>query len=576
MLKIFRVYYHFLARRRALFGVFLLLVITGSIFYSITPYFYKLFVDTLPSLSYERLLNILIAYIFVRILSLVFNMLSYTLGDVLVIDAGANARTSVFKRVQDLDFAFHTQKSTGSLISAVKRGDGSFFNLFHIIHFRILEVSVEFLVMIFLLSKLHWSIGAAIGVSVLLLMATVRYVIRYNINTRNRFNIAEDDVSDVIVDNFINYETVKLFANENRERKRLENVFKTWRKTLWDFGMSFRLFDASVGGVMTVGIFLTLYQTLRLAISGDISIGDFVLVTGFTASFYPRMFDLVFALRDIAKNFVDIERYFGLLDEKIQVKDPKEPVQLKKVRGEIAFQDVYFSYKGGQKNALKGVSLEIRQGQSVALVGRSGSGKTTMTKALMRFYDLDKGKITIDGVDISKMTKHELRSRMGVVPQEPILFNNTIGYNIKYGRPGATNKELVAASKIANIHDFIESMPEGYNTNVGERGIKLSGGQKQRVAIARMILADPDIIIFDEATSHLDSESEKLIQEAFWRASKNKTTLIIAHRLSTIMKADKIVVMNRGKIKEAGTHGELLRNNKSLYKHLWSLQTKSS
>lgn len=563
-----------MARRRILFGVFILIIILAAALHSFTPYFYKLFVDRLPELNHSVLLNVLLAYIGIRLLALFTNMISYTVGDYLVIDAGAEARTSVFERVQDLDFAFHTSKSTGSLISAVKRGDGSFFNLFHAIHFRILGVVVEFFVMLAFLAYLNPIIGISIAASVIALLFTFKFTIGNNINKRSQFNDAEDDVSSVIVDNFINYETVKLFAKEDWERGRLADVFVRWKQKLWEYGMSFRFIDITVGGVMTAGIFSTLYLSIRLAISGEISVGDFVLVTGFTASFYPQMFELVFAMRDIAKNFADIEKYFSFLDEKIQVKDPKNPLSLTKVDGEIEFKNVYFSYKGGQRNALKGVSLQVRQGQSVALVGRSGSGKTTMTKALMRFYDIDKGSISIDGIDITKLTKQELRSHMGVVPQEPILFNNTIGYNIKYGRPTATDKELIAASKMANIHEFIESMPDKYKTNVGERGIKLSGGQKQRVAIARMILADPDIIIFDEATSHLDSESEKLIQDAFWKASKNKTTLIIAHRLSTIMKADKIVVMDKGKIVEEGTHGELLNKKTSLYKHLWNLQTK--
>ena len=327
---------------------------------------------------------------------------------------------------------------------------------------------------------------------------------------------------------------------------------------------------------MTVGIFMTLYLALRLALAGEINIGDFVLVTGFTASFYPQMFELVFAMRDIAKNFADIERYFELLDERILVKDPSNLVDIKNVKGEIDFKNVYFSYKGGQRNALKGINLTVRQGQSIALVGKSGSGKTTVTKALMRFYDIKKGEISIDGVNIKNFTKRRLRSFMGVVPQEPILFNNTIAYNIKYARPKASREELIAAAKMANIHDFIMSMPDKYETHVGERGIKLSGGQKQRVAIARMILSDPDIIIFDEATSHLDSESEKLIQDAFWKASKNKTTIIIAHRLSTIMKADKIVVMSKGRIVEEGSHHELLLKKESLYKYFWNLQTKDN
>lgn len=573
MLKILRVYYRYLARRRILFAFVLVLIVASAILHSIIPYFYKLFVDELPKLDYTVLLKILIIYSIVRLAGLVVSTISYYVGDILLFNSAANIRTDVFKRVQDLDFAFHSNKSTGGLISAVKRGDGSYFNLYHAIHHRILEVVIQFAVMFAFFAALDVRIGISILFSVLALLTTVKFTIKHNIKTRREFNDAEDDVSSVIVDNFVNFETVKLFAKENWERERLANVFQVWLKKLWNYGNSFRIIDISVGGVMSIGIFVTLFIALRLAVSKEIGIGDFVLVAGFTASFYPQMFELVFAFRDIAKNFTDTEKYFGYLSEEILVKDPKKPVQLTKVDGEIEFNNVYFSYKGGQKNALKGVNLTIRQGQSVALVGRSGSGKTTMVKALMRFYDIEKGKITVDGVNIKDVTKADLRSHMGVVPQEPILFNNTIGYNIKYGKPEATNKELIAAAKMANIHDFIVTMPNKYNTNVGERGIKLSGGQKQRVAIARMILSDPDIIIFDEATSHLDSESEKLIQDAFWKAAKNKTTIIIAHRLSTIMKADKIVVMSKGKIKEVGTHGELLQKDGSLYKYLWGLQT---
>lgn len=573
MLKILRVYYRFLGRRRLALGLFLLAIISGSTLLSFTPYFYKLFVDALPSLNYNELLGILVIYILVRIVGLILDMISYSIGAYLVFNSAVETRTAVFNRIQDLDFAFHTQKSTGSLISAVKRGDGAFFNIFHTIHFRILGVVIEFIVMFLFLSSLDMRIGITILLSVLALLLTVRFTIGYNIKTRSRFNDAEDDVSAVIVDNFMNFETVKLFAKENWERIRLGEVFKIWKRRLSYYELSFRLIDISVGSVMTAGIFATLYMALKLAASNQLSIGEFVLVASFTASFYPRMFELVFAMREIAKNFVDIKRYFGLLDEEVLVKDPKNPLTINNVKGEIVFENVYFSYKGGQKNALRGINLTIRQGQSIALVGRSGSGKTTMTKALMRFYDIKLGKITIDGIDISRLTKQELRSHMGVVPQEPILFNNTIGYNIKYGRPDCSDEELEAAAKMANIHDFIVSMPDKYDTNVGERGIKLSGGQKQRVAIARMILADPDIIIFDEATSHLDSESERLIQDAFWKASKNKTTIIIAHRFSTIMKADKIIVLDKGKIREVGTHGELVNQKESLYRRLWELQT---
>ena len=289
---------------------------------------------------------------------------------------------------------------------------------------------------------------------------------------------------------------------------------------------------------------------------------------------------MVWGFRDIAKSYSDIEKYFGILDNDIKIKDPEIPKFLDKVRGEIEFKNTSFTYSESKKEAVKNISLPIRQGQSIALVGRSGSGKTTLIKLLMRFYDVDRGSITIDNIDIRKFTKSHLRSFMGVVPQEPVLFNNTIGYNIAYGRmtnygnEKATKQEVIAAAKIANLHNFIESLAKKYNTHVGERGIKLSGGQKQRLAIARMVLSDPDIIIFDEATSQLDSENERLIQEALWKVAKDKTTIIIAHRLSTAMRADKIIVMEKGRIIEKGSHMSLLAKEKGLYKHFWNLQIK--
>ena len=299
------------------------------------------------------------------------------------------------------------------------------------------------------------------------------------------------------------------------------------------------------------------------------------MILGFVNSFYPRLFELVWSFRDVAKSFTDLEKYFSILDHEVEIKDTPNPIFLKQVNGDIEFKKVTFSYEESRQNAVRGINLKIRRGQSVALVGRSGSGKTTLIKLLMRFYDCNQGAITIDGVDITKFTKSHLRSFMGVVPQEPVLFNNTIGYNISYGNERASQKAIEAAAKIANLHNFIESLPKKYETHVGERGIKLSGGQKQRLAIARMVLSDPDIIIFDEATSQLDSENERLIQEALWKVAATKTTIIIAHRLSTAMRADKIIVMERGKIIEAGSHLDLL-DKQSLYRRFWDLQTNTT
>jgi ATP-binding cassette subfamily B protein len=572
MYKILKVFYRFTAQQKAWFALFLLTVVASSILSNITPFFYKVFVDRLPSLDLNFLFKILLIYAGVRVLAMFVGALSFTVGDFILIKAASNVRSTIFKYIQDLDFAFHVNKSTGSLISAFKRGDGAFFNFHHSLHYRILNIFVAFIVMVVTFVYLDLYIALLTVIAFLLILIAARFVVGYNIQTRKRFNEEEDNVSSVIVDTLINYETVKLFAKEDWEMRRLANAFVPWKKSLWSFGMSFRVFDLTLGTLINLSIFLTLLISLVSTVKGKSSLGDFVLVVGFVNSFYPQVFDLVWGFRDLAKNYADIEKYFGLLDQQIQVKDPEKPLDIEEVKGEIDYKNVRFSYKGGKKNALNGINLKVRQGQSVAFVGRSGSGKTTMIKTLMRFYDLDEGEITIDNHNIKNFTKSRLRSFMGVVPQEPILFNNTIAYNIGYGNPEASFAEIRAAAKIANIDDFIVTLPKKYQTNVGERGIKLSGGQKQRLAIARMIISDPDIIIFDEATSHLDSESEAMIQESFWKASKNKTTIIVAHRLSTVMRADKIVVLEKGKIIETGSHKELLAKDKSLYGHFWELQ----
>ncbi len=563
-----------MAEKKLVFSLFIFLIIISSISRGLIPYFYKLFINSLTESSYLSVLYILTAYVGIRFFSLAIELLSDMAGDIILKESSANARSFIFKYVQNLDFAFHANKSTGSLISAFKRGGGAFFNLFHHLHYRILSIFIGFVVMLFFFTQINIVIGFAALVSFFVMLILAKTIVKKNVAARERFNQEEDKISAVITDNLIGYETVKLFVKENWEEKRLQKIFVNWKRKLWDYGMTFRFFDASLGTVINVSIFLILLFAINLFQKDYLKVGDVVLVVGFIDTFFPRVFDLVWSFREIAKNYVDMQKYFGLLDYDIEVKDPKNPIKLSKVRGEIEFKNINFSYKEGKANAIRNLSLVIRQGQSIALVGRSGSGKTTLVKLLMRFYDPDYGQILIDGVDIRKLTKVGLRSLMGIVPQEPVLFNNTIGYNIGYGRPRSNKQEIEAAAKMANIHFFIDSLPKKYQTNVGERGIKLSGGQKQRLAIARMILSNPDIIIFDEATSQLDSESENLIQDAFWKASRGKTTIIIAHRLSTIMKADKIIVMDEGKIVESGSHTSLIADSNSLYSHFWKLQTK--
>jgi len=574
MIKTFSTFFRFTAQRWPVYALFVLAVVATAALQSVTPYFLKQFVDKIPALNYQDLINILFVYIAIVMGSLITDVVSGWLGDVILIDAARDARISIFKHVQDLDFSFHSGKSTGTMISAFKRGDGAFFDLFHTIHFNVINVVVTTIIMFSFFGKINYLLVIFMLIALILTFVSTKLLIENNVAKRNEFNDEEDNVSGIITDNMINYETVKLFAKERWESHRLTQAFRPWTNKLWRYANSFRLIDIVIGVFINSSIFVIVYFMLRFAVFGNLSVGDFVMIISFVGMFFPKIWNLVWSTRNIAKNYADLEKYFGLLDETVEVKDPLKPIKIDHVYGEIGFNNISFSYKNRLKNAIENLNLKIEQGQSVALVGRSGSGKTTLVKLLMRFFDLNAGNITIDGINIQDFTKSDLRGFIGMVPQEPILFNNSIAYNIGYGKDKAKLTEIKEAAKIANIDDFIQSLPKKYKTEVGERGVKLSGGQKQRLAIARMILSDPDIVVFDEATSQLDSESEKLIQDAFWKARAGKTTIIVAHRLSTIMRADKIIVMEKGKIKETGNHVSLLAKKDSLYSHFWNLQIK--
>jgi len=572
-IKILKIFYRFLWRYKKNFIFFGFILLIWSVAVSLNPYFYKLFIDAIFQKGFSDLIKILIIFVGFRILVNLLDVLVYYWGDKILIPASKDARIAIFRHIQDLDFAYHTEKSTGSLISIFKRGDGSFFDLFHALNINIVRILVGFLVMFFFFTDLGKWIALPMFFILIFNSFLVGKLVIINIRKRREFNKAEDGISAIIADNLINFDTVKYFAKEKWEQKRLIENFSDWAKKLWQFTNSFRFMDLSVGMVANLGVFFLLFYSLKKYSLGEITSGDLVLILGFVTEFFNRFFDLFFSLRTIVKCYVDISRYFNILDEKILVKDSKNPLKIDKISGEIKFCDVDFSYPQGREGALRDFNLEIKSGETVALVGSSGAGKTTVVKLLMRFYDVDKGRIIIDGGDIRRFNKSDLRSFIGIVPQETILFNETIAYNIGYGLPEIKIEAIKRAAKIANLSDFIESLPQKYETLVGERGIKLSGGQRQRLSIARVVLSKPEIIIFDEATSQLDSESENLVQEAFWKMKKNKTTIIIAHRLSTIKKADRIVVIDNGKIVEKGTHKQLLSKKDSLYHHFWKLQT---
>jgi len=575
-IKILRTFYRFLWRYKKNFIFFGIVLLIWSVAVSLSPYFYKLFVDALFKKGFSDLVKILIIFVGFKVLTNLLDVLIYYLGDRILIPASRDARIAVFRHIQDLDFAYHTEKNTGSLISIFKRGDGAFFELFHTLNINIVRILIGFLVMFFFFTDLGKWIALPMFFILIFNSLLVGKLVVINIGRRRRFNRAEDKISAIITDNLINFDTVKYFAKEKWEQNRLAKNFTDWTKRLWQFANSFRLMDFSVGMVANLGVFFLLFYSLKKYSIGGITSGDLVLILGFVTEFFGRFFDLFFNLRTVVKRYVDISRYFGVLDEEVLVKDSKNPISIDQIKGKIEFCDVDFSYPQGKEGALRDFNLEIQPGESIALVGSSGAGKTTVVKLLMRFYDVDKGKIMIDGCDIRCFTKSDLRSLIGIVPQETILFNETIAYNIGYGLPEIQTATIKRAAKIANLSDFIESLPQKYETLVGERGIKLSGGQRQRLSIARVILSQPNIIIFDEATSQLDSESEKLVQEAFWKIKENKTTIIIAHRLSTIKRVDRIIVIDDGQIVEMGSNKQLLRKKDSLYRYFWKLQTEIS
>jgi len=573
MLKVFKRFYQFLFNYKKTFIAFMFVLLIAIVLTNLTPYIFKLLVDAVSANDYQLFLKLIFLFIAIKLSGDLLNILSRYIGDSVLLPAAKDARIAIFRYIQDLDFAFHVNKSTGSLISVFKRGNGAFFDLFHHLNIHIFRIIVSLIVTLFFFSRIAPSI-AILMLFVFIGNALVSWrLIEFNIKKRNIFNKSEDRISGIITDNLINYETVKFFAQEEKEENRLKEEFNPWLERLWIYANSFRLMDVVITILSNAGTLAVFWMTAQKLITGQITAGDFIMIATFTTTFYAHCFELLYNLRQIAKGYTDIRSYFSILDKDILIKDPKEPLEIKEIKGEIKFEGVSFDYPNGKSGVLNNISLCIKPGHSAAFVGRSGVGKTTIIRLLLRFYDVTKGKILVDGINIRNLTKSNLRSILGIVPQEPILFNNTIGFNIAYGSVGAKMENIIEASKLANLYDFIEELPLKYKTYVGERGVKLSGGQKQRLAIARMILSNPKIIIFDEATSSLDSESEALIQKALWKIAKNRTVIIIAHRLSTVRRADNIIVLDKGTIIESGKHEELIKR-KGLYSYLWELQSK--
>lgn len=566
-------FYRYIWRHRVTFIVGSLLIIISQVLTNFGNYYVKYFFDVLNAgnINPFDIVNLIAGFIVINLLSMVFSLFAWTITDVYILDAGRKLKIEILSRLHDLDFSYHANKKSGSLISVIRRGDGAFFSFSHELNREILMIAVDFVFILVAFSGLNLILTGVVVMSVVIMLIMTRFLLSQNIKARTAFNAKEDQISGIIADNLINFETVKFFAKEKWEQEKLTNKFEEWYAKVWGYTFSFRQIEFATSTLIIFSMLAIFALSFQLYLDGQLVLSQLVLVITFAIRFYPQMFNLIFRLREIAKNHTDLEKYFAILDMHPEVKDPEEKTPLGIISGEIDFNNIVFSYNKKSK-VLNGLDLQIKANESVALVGLSGAGKSTLVKLLLRFYDVDSGEIKLDGINIKDMAKSDLRSVVGIVPQEPVLFNDTVGYNIGYPKPGIDIDSIKEAARLSNLDDFIEALPEKYETEVGERGIKLSGGQKQRLAIARIFLADCPVMVFDEATSQLDSESEKLIQDALWKVAKNKTTIIIAHRLSTVMRADRIVVLDNGRVAEMGTHDELIKSEKGLYHKLWEMQ----
>ena len=478
---------------------------------------------------------------------------------------------TVFRHLHSLSLRFHLERQTGGMSRDIERGTNGVSTLLTYLLFSIVPVILEFgLVAAVLYAKFDWRFVAVTFAAVAVYLAYTFFISEWRIGIRRRANELDSRANTRAIDSLLNYETVKYFNNEEFEARRYDENLKSYEHAAVKSEASLGLLNSGQSLIIAVAVTALMILAGEGVASGVLTLGDLVLVNALLIQLYIPLNFMGMVYREIKQSLIDMDRMFRLLEENREVEDRPGALPLPPGGAVIRFERVNFSYDG-KRQILRDLTFEVPAGGKVAVVGASGAGKSTLARLLYRFYDVNGGAVRINGVDIRDVTQTSLRAAIGIVPQDTVLFNDTVYYNIQYGRPEAARAEVIAAAQAAHIHDLIQSLPEGYEATVGERGLKLSGGEKQRVAIARAILKNPRILIFDEATSALDSKSEKSIQSELDRVARGHTTLVIAHRLSTVMDADQILVMDKGGVVERGTHRELLERE-GLYAQMWLLQ----